>query len=56
MHPGGAIELELIQLLSEHFKKTIGNPPEGINQFAFPVKDIEKAVKHMDQKGFCWDG
>ena len=49
--PAGGIELELIQPISEHFKEMVGNPAEGINHIAFTVKDIEKAVKLMEQKG-----
>ena len=49
--PTGGIELELIQPISEHFKKIVGNPPEGINHLAFTVKDIEEAVKLMEKKG-----
>ena len=49
--PAGGIELELIQPISEHFKEMVGNPAEGINHIAFTVKDIEEAVKLMEQKG-----
>ena len=49
--PAGGIELELIQPISEHFKELVGNPPEGINHFAFTVRDIEEAVLLMQQKG-----
>jgi catechol 2,3-dioxygenase-like lactoylglutathione lyase family enzyme len=49
--PAGGIELELIQPISDHFKELVGNPPEGINHFAFTVKDIEEAVQLMDKKG-----
>jgi catechol 2,3-dioxygenase-like lactoylglutathione lyase family enzyme len=49
--PAGGIELELIQPISDHFKELVGNPPEGINHFAFTVTDIEKAVLLMEQKG-----
>ena len=49
--PAGGMDLELIQPISEHFKEMVGNPAEGINHFAFTVKDIEEAVKLMDKKG-----
>ena len=49
--PAGGIELELIQPISDHFKELVGNPPEGINHFAFTVKDIEEAVQLMGKKG-----
>jgi catechol 2,3-dioxygenase-like lactoylglutathione lyase family enzyme len=49
--PAGGIELELIQPISDHFKALVGNPPEGINHFAFTVKDIEEAVLLMGKKG-----
>ena len=49
--PAGGIELELIQPISDHFKELVGNPPEGINHFAFTVTDIEKAVLLMEEKG-----
>jgi catechol 2,3-dioxygenase-like lactoylglutathione lyase family enzyme len=49
--PAGGMDLELIQPISEHFKEMIGNPAEGINHFAFTVKDIEEAVKLMEKKG-----
>jgi len=48
----GGIELELIQPLSERFKKMLGNPVEGINHIAFTVKDIEETVRDMSKKGF----
>lgn len=50
--PVGGIELELIQPLSERFKKMLGNPVEGINHIAFTVTDIEEAVRLMSKKGF----
>ena len=49
--PVGGMELELIQPISEHFKELVGNPPEGINHFAFTVKNIEEAVQLMKQRG-----
>jgi len=49
--PAGGIELELIQPISDRFKKLVGDPPEGINHFAFTVTDIEKAVQLMEEKG-----
>lgn len=49
--PTGGIELELIQPLSERFREMIGTPPEGINHFAYTVKDIDEAVKLMGEKG-----
>jgi len=49
--PAGGIDLELIEPISEHFKEMVGNPAEGINHFAFTVKDVEKAVQLMEKKG-----
>ena len=49
--PAGGIELELIQPISDHFKELLGNPPEGINHFAFTVTDIKEAVQLMEKKG-----
>jgi catechol 2,3-dioxygenase-like lactoylglutathione lyase family enzyme len=49
--PAGGIELELIQPISEHFAKLVGNPPEGINHLAFTVKDLGAAVALMQEKG-----
>lgn len=49
--PLGGQEFELIQPLSDHFKRMLGNPPQGINHIAFTVTDIEKAVERMKEKG-----
>ena len=49
--PVGGTELELIQPISDYFKEMTGDPPEGINHIAFQVKDVEKAVKNMEEKG-----
>jgi methylmalonyl-CoA epimerase len=49
--PVGGTELELIQPISDYFKEMTGDPPEGINHIAFLVKDIEKSVKAMEEKG-----
>jgi len=49
--PAGGVDLELIQPISEHFKESVGHPAEGINHFAFTVKDVEEAVKLMEKKG-----
>ena len=49
--PVGGTELELIQPVSDYFKEMTGDPPEGINHIAFLVKDIEEAVKAMEEKG-----
>jgi len=49
--PVGGTELELIQPISDYFKEMTGDPPEGINHIAFLVKDIEKAVQVMEEKG-----
>jgi len=49
--PTGGIDLELIQPISEHFKEMVGNPAEGINHIAFTVKDVEEAVRLMEEKG-----
>lgn len=49
--PVGGTELELIEPISERFKKMLGNPVEGINHMAFTVKDIEGAVTLMEKKG-----
>ena len=47
----GGIELELIQPLSDYFKEMTGDEAEGINHIAFQVKDVERAVKAMEEKG-----
>ncbi len=49
--PLGNVEFELIQPISERFKKLVGDPPPGINHIAFTVSDIDAAVKMMEQKG-----
>ncbi len=49
--PFGGQEFELIQPISENFKKMLGNPPAGINHIAFTVTDIERAVELMKEKG-----
>ena len=49
--PVGGMEFELIQPISESFKKFIGNPPQGINHIAFIVQDLESAVALMKAKG-----
>jgi len=49
--PLGGMEFELIQPISENFKNFIGNPPNGINHIAFIVKDLQKAVALMQEKG-----
>ncbi len=49
--PVGGMDYELIQPISENFKKMVGNPPPGINHIAFTVTDIDKAVERMQQKG-----
>jgi len=49
--PLGGTELELIQPISDYFKEMTGDPPEGINHIALQVKDVEKAVKTMEERG-----
>jgi methylmalonyl-CoA epimerase len=49
--PVGGTELELIQPVSDYFKEMTGDPPAGINHIAFLVKDVEKAVQAMEEKG-----
>jgi methylmalonyl-CoA/ethylmalonyl-CoA epimerase len=49
--PIGDIELELIQPISERFKKLLGNPAPGLNHIAFVVEDIEEAVRNLKEKG-----
>ncbi len=49
--PVGGTELELIQPVSDYFKEMTGDPPEGINHIAFQVKDVEQAVRIMEEKG-----
>ena len=48
--PLGGTELELIQPISDYFKEMTGDPPEGINHIALHVKDVEKAVKIMEER------
>jgi len=47
----GGIELEMIQPISEHFKKFIGNQPEGLNHIAYVVENIEESVRLLQEKG-----
>jgi catechol 2,3-dioxygenase-like lactoylglutathione lyase family enzyme len=47
----GGTELELIQPISDFFKEMTGDSPPGINHIAFLVKDVEKAVKIMEERG-----
>jgi methylmalonyl-CoA/ethylmalonyl-CoA epimerase len=47
----GGSELELIQPVSDYFREMTGDPPPGINHIAFQVKDVEKAVKELEEKG-----
>ena len=49
--PLGDMEFELIQPISDNFKKMIGNPQPGINHIAYIVKDLEKAVQRMEENG-----
>ncbi len=49
--PVGNMEFELIQPISERFKKIVGNPPAGFNHVAYTVTDIDTAVSLMQQKG-----
>ena len=49
--PLGGQEFELIQPISDKFKKMLGDPPAGINHIAFTVTDIEQAVERMKEKG-----
>jgi len=49
--PVGGMDFELIQPISDKFKKMVSNPPPGINHIAFTVTDIEKAVELMAKKG-----
>lgn len=49
--PVGGMDFELIQPISETFKKLVSNPPPGINHIAFTVTDIEQAVSLMNKKG-----
>jgi len=49
--PVGGIELELIEPISDNFRRMVGRPPAGINHIAFTVTDIEQAVGIMRAKG-----
>jgi methylmalonyl-CoA/ethylmalonyl-CoA epimerase len=49
--PLGGTEFELIQPISEEFRRMVSNPPPGINHIAFTVNDIEEAVACMHAKG-----
>ncbi len=49
--PIGGTELELIEPISQSFKEMLGNPASGINHFAFTVKDIEKTIALLKEKG-----
>ncbi len=47
----GEVELELIQANEAVFRKSIGDPPSGINHIAYTVKKIEKEVDILAKKG-----
>jgi len=49
--PVGGMDFELIQPISENFKRLVSNPPPGVNHIAFTVTDLEKAVELMQAKG-----
>ncbi len=49
--PIGGTELELIEPISEDFKKMLGNPAPGINHFAFTVTDLEETIQLLKDKG-----
>lgn len=49
--PVAGMEFELIQPISENFRRLVNNPPPGINHLAFTVTDLEKAVELMQAKG-----
>lgn len=45
------LDFELIEPISDHFKKILFNSGVGINHICFTVDNIEEAVKKMEQKG-----
>jgi len=45
------LNFELIEPISEHFQKILFDSGIGINHISFTVDNIEKAVKHMAEKG-----
>ncbi len=47
----GGIELELIQPITDVFRKMTGDTSEGISHFALEVTDIEQVVERMGEKG-----
>lgn len=47
----GGIELELIQPLTEAFRRMTGDTGTGITHFALQVTDIDAVVERMAQKG-----
>jgi len=49
--PVGGMDFELIQPISEDFKRLVNNPPLGVNHIAFTVSDLDKAVELMLAKG-----
>jgi len=49
--PVGGMDFELIQPISEKFKRLVSDPPPGINHVGFTVTDIELAVELMRRKG-----
>lgn len=49
--PVGGMDFELIQPISDTFKRLVNDPPPGINHVGFTVTDIELAVELMRRKG-----
>jgi len=48
----GDVELELIQANDAVFRKSMGNPPVGINHIAYTVEDVENTIDTLAQRGF----
>ncbi|MFW2403974.1 MAG: VOC family protein [Gammaproteobacteria bacterium] len=47
----GGIELEIIQPLTDTFRKMTGDTQTGITHFALEVTDIERVLERMAEKG-----
>jgi len=47
----GGIELEIIQPLTDTFRKMTGDTKNGITHFALEVTDIEQVIERMAGKG-----
>jgi catechol 2,3-dioxygenase-like lactoylglutathione lyase family enzyme len=47
----GGVELEIIQPLTDTFRKMTGDNANGITHFALEVTDIDQVIERMAEKG-----